>query len=146
MKTWRMAKDKCYLCGVKVGGQYPFTLEEKDDKGNPIFREVASSAKLIEVLRRFDKDNEVIFYICTRCELLTVLDPEREFFRFAFPEEELRPFKTLDLIKWANDITAKTQAQDSQITNLTKDIAEICKAKEEAPKEEVPKEEEKKDE
>ncbi|GAG81418.1 unnamed protein product, partial [marine sediment metagenome] len=95
MRTWRMAKDKCYLCGIKAEEehteQYAFTLEEIDAKGNSISREVGSLARLIEVIRRFDKDNEVIFYICTRCELLTVLEPEREFFRFAFPEEGLKP-------------------------------------------------------
>ena len=136
MRSWRMAKDRCYLCGIVQGGQYPFVLEETDDKGNPISREVASAAKMVEIKRRFDKNNEVIYYICTRCKLLTIIEDEREYFRFAFKEETLKPIKALDLIKWANDLSAKVEKVGTEVAKINADKEAL---KVEAPKEDTPK-------
>jgi hypothetical protein len=83
MKTWKTPEDQCYLCKIKDGEQYLFSIINEFGER----KESASPAKLIPIKRRFDKENEVIFTICTRCYLLTVLDSERDNFRFGFMEE-----------------------------------------------------------
>ncbi len=141
MRIWRMTSSECYLCGVKEGGQYPFVLEEKDDKGNPISREVASLARLVEIRRRFDKDNEVVFYICTRCELLTVLEPEREFFRFAFPEEKPTEDKMVPIIERLRYTDKRLEKVISDLEALSLDCKKEKEKRIEEKSQQIPKSE-----
>ena len=130
MKTYKTVADVCYLCGIKEGEQYTFVSDEG---------KVASAARLVKIRRGFEKEKELFYTLCTRCILLTLIPPESEFFRFAFPEEQVKDVDETDkahlAIEARIDATSK-ELEKTLMHNLKSMSEEIAKLKEDKKAEE----------
>lgn len=127
MRTWTALDKKCYICGIKEGEQYPFVVTEPETSE----KKVGVDVQIVEISRKFNKNNEAVYSVCTRCQLLYILDDEGEFFRYDFPEGELKPTKEElinkgleESIKRIDETNKKLEVMNEKLSILQKGFAE----------------------
>lgn len=92
MRTWS-GKRECYFCHLKEGDKYSWEVESIGDLPSDNWEKtIQSETRLVEVSRDFSKEDRVLFYSCSRCMLLLLLEESRTNYRYGFrivePEKE----------------------------------------------------------
>jgi len=90
MRTWK-SKKECHLCHLKEGDKLPWEVKSVGDlPGDNWEKSIQSEARLVEVARDFSKEDRVIFYVCSKCMLLSLFDESRTNFRYGFRLDDSR--------------------------------------------------------
>lgn len=84
MRTWKSRKE-CHFCHLKEGDKLPWEVKSVGDlPGDNWEKSLQNEARLVEVSRDFSKEDRVVFYVCSKCMLLSLFDESRTNFRYGF--------------------------------------------------------------
>ena len=84
MRTWK-SKKECHFCHLKEGDNLSWEVKSVGDlPGDNWEKSLQNEVRLVEVTRDFSKEDRVVFYVCSKCMLLSLFDESRTNFRYGF--------------------------------------------------------------